>query len=468
MRTLTSWLCGFLLALVAIAGGATWAAAPEGTPIARDFPPGLIIPAAARPGPHFDAERATAAYLDLLSPQQRQLSDSYFEGGYWLLPWDLLVGVAIGVLLLVSGLSVRMREFAFRVGRRRWLAVAIYALLWLLVGFVLGLPWSWYEGFVREHQYGLSTQTLGGWLGDALKGLLVAAIIAPPLIATLYAAVRRLGARWWIGASLGAFALTLLMSMLAPVYIAPLFNDYRPLPDGPVRAAVLSLARANRIPTDHVVWFDASRQTTRVSANVSGFLGTTAINLNDNLVNKTSLPEIRAVLGHEMGHYVLNHGLRLTIYISLLLALGFYCTHRLLDAALARWGSRLRLAGRDDPAALPLAMIVLSTFFFLATPVSNSIIRQAEAEADAFGLNAAREPNGFAMAAMRLSTYRKLRPAPWEEVVFYDHPSGYTRVHNAMVWLAENQDNPTANAPVAPPMAPLPFAAKLNGSRASR
>jgi STE24 endopeptidase len=274
----------------------------------------------------------------------------------------------------------------------------------------------------------------------------------------LYALVRRLGARWWIWAAVGSLVLNLFLSMILPVFLAPVFNDYKPLPDGPVRNAVLSLARANRIPTAHVEWFDASKQTTRVSANVSGFMNTTQVSLNDNLINKTSLPEIKAVLGHEMGHYVLNHVLRLPIYLTLVIALGLLCVHRVLDWSLARWGGRLGLEGRDDPAALPLALIIFSTFFLLKTPVTNSIVRQAEAEADAFGLNAAREPNGFAMSAMRLSTYRKLRPGPLEEIVFYDHPSGYTRVHNAMLWLAENQDNPTANAPIAPPMPVLQFA----------
>ncbi|MBS0194139.1 MAG: M48 family metallopeptidase [Proteobacteria bacterium] len=470
MGSLKNWLWGALLVLgllaAAYAFGADAASTPStpNTPIARDFPPGLIIPDAARPGPHFDVDKATQAYLDLLSPAQRKLSDDYFEGGYWLQLWDFLIGAGIGVLLLVSGISVRMRELAQAISRRSWLSTAIYVLLWLLLVYLINLPWSWYESYVREHQYGLSTQSPAAWFGDGFKDLMVDAILAPPIIAMLYAWVRRLGVRWWVAASLGGFVLSLLLGMLAPVYFAPLFNDYKPLPNGPVREAVLSLARANRIPTDHVEWFDASRQTTRVSANVSGFLNTTRVNLNDNLVNKTSLPEIRAVLGHEMGHYVLNHALRLTIYFSLLLTLGFYFTHRILDWSLARWGGRLQLEGRDDPAALPLVALILSGFFFLMTPVSNSITRQAEAEADAFGLNAAREPNGFAMAAMRLSTYRKLQPGPWEEVIFYDHPSGYTRVHNSMIWLGENQDNPTANAPIAPPMQPLKFDSKLNGS----
>jgi len=143
---------------------------------------------------------------------------------------------------------------------------------------------------------------------------------------------------------------------------------------------------------------------------------------------------------------VLNHGLRLTVYLTLVIAFALWIVHRAMDWALARWGARLQLEGRADPAALPIAVAIFSLFFLLATPLTNSIVRQAEAEADAFGLDASQEPNGFAMAAMRLSTYRKLNPGPLEEILFYDHPSGYQRVHGSMIWLKEHPDNPTAKA----------------------
>jgi STE24 endopeptidase len=334
--------------------------------------------------------------------------------------------------------------------------VLLYGLQWVVAAFILGLPLAIYQGFVREHQYGLATQGFGGWFGDQLKGLLVTLVLVPPVLALLYAAVRRMGARWWVGASGGAFVLILFLMMLSPVFIDPMFNDYRPLREGPVREAVLSLARANGVPTDNVVEFDASRQTTRISANVSGFLGTTRVALNDNLLERTSEPEIKAVMGHEMGHYVLNHAFRLVAYMSLVLALGFWFVQRGFDGALARWGRRLGLRDRADPAALPLALAILSLFFCLVTPVVNTIIRQAEAEADMFGIDAAREPHGFAMAAMRLSTYRKIHPGPLEEFLFYDHPSGYERVQRSMRWLQENQDNPTANAPLPPPPTAAP------------
>jgi len=439
----------FVLLLVCAAFVTSSASAQPAT-TKRDLPPGLQIPDAARPGPTFDVDRATDAYLNLLSPEQRASSDAYFEGGYWLQLFAFLYGLLVAGVLLRGGISRRMRELARRVSRRPWLSTWIYALLFVGALFVLNLPWSIYADFVREHQYGLATQDFAGWFGDALKGLMVSAIVLPLLLVAIYAAVRRAGPRWWVWASLIGFAFAIFAMMLAPVYVEPLFNDYKPLREGAVREAVLSLARANQIPTDHVVEFDASRQTTRISANVAGFAGTTRVALNDNLLEKTSQPEIKAVLGHEMGHYVLNHGLRGAIYISLLLALGFWFTHRLFDAALARWGNSLGLEDRADPAALPLAVAILSLFTFLATPIANSIVRQMEAEADAYGLNAAREPNGFAMAAMRLSTYRKIHPGYLEEVVFYDHPSGYARVHGSMLWLKENQDNPTANASLPP------------------
>jgi len=258
------------------------------------------------------------------------------------------------------------------------------------------------------------------------------------VVVAIYAAIRRAGARWWMWATGIVFAFNILTSMIAPVFIAPLFNHYQALPAGPVRDAVLSLARANEIPTDHVEWFDASRQTTRISANVSGLWGTTRLALNDNLLKKTSLPEIKAVLGHEMGHYVMHHALQFSVYITLVFGVAFALLHAALDRALARWGPRWRLRDRADPAALPLAAAILSVVLYLAGPLVNGIVRGAENEADAYGLNAAREPYGFAMVSMRLSTYRKIAPGPIEEVLFFDHPSGYERVRRAMTWLREN------------------------------
>jgi STE24 endopeptidase len=423
-----------MLALAASAAALSTADAA----IVRDLPPGLHVPEQAIAGPTFDVDRATAAWLDTLSPEQRSLSDAYFEGGYWLRLLQLLYGLGVAAVLLFSGLSRRMRDLAERIGKGPLTNVAIYGTLFLIATFVLGLPLSIYSNFIREHQYGLSNLSLPGWFGEQLIGLAVTVVLGSIVISLLYTGIRRAGERWWVWATGGAFLFSLFLTMIEPVFIAPLFNDYKPLPDGPTRDALLSLARANEIPTQHLEWFDASKQTTRISANVSGMFGVTRISLNDNLLNKTSLPEIKAVLGHEMGHYVLNHLFKLTVYFSLLYGIAFAAVHVGLERALGRWSARLGLRGRADPAALPLLVGIFSIVWFLLTPLTNTVVRTTEAEADAFGLNAAREPQGFAMAAMRLSTYRKLSPGPVEEFLFYDHPSGYERVHRSMAWLKEN------------------------------
>ncbi|MCB1575368.1 MAG: M48 family metalloprotease, partial [Xanthomonadales bacterium] len=296
MKMLARWVLVAMLGWL-LAGSALAVAAPP-----AELPPGLQIPDAARPGPDFDVDRATQAYLDLLSPEQKAQSDAYFEGGYWLQLWGLLYGLAVAWILLATGLSRAMRDRGRRWSKRPWLQTMIYVAQWLLLSTVLTLPWTIYTGFFREHAYGLATQGFGDWSLDQLKGLLVGLIILPPVLALLYRAVRRTGDRWWIWASGGAFVLILFFMMIAPVFIDPLFNHYKPLREGEVREAVLSLARANMIPDDNVVEFDASKQTTRISANVAGFLGTTRVALNDNLLERTSKPEILAVLGHEMGH----------------------------------------------------------------------------------------------------------------------------------------------------------------------
>jgi STE24 endopeptidase len=229
----------------------------------------------------------------------------------------------------------------------------------------------------------------------------------------------------------------ILGTLIAPVFIAPLFNRYTLLTDARIRDPILRLARANGIAVDRVYVVDASRQSTRVSANVSGLLGTQRITLNDNLLRRTSLPEIEAVMGHEMGHYVLHHLYQGIVFFTLLILAGFGLLRFGFAWATARWGERWGVRSPDDVAGLPLMVLLFSTYLFVLTPVTNTFSRTTEAAADIFGLNAARQPDGFALVALKLAEYRKLDPGPLEEIVFFDHPSGRTRIRMAMQWKAE-------------------------------
>jgi STE24 endopeptidase len=402
-------------------------------PAARAQAPAPSIPAAAT-GDHLDVEAATAAYLATLPPEQKARSDAYFEGGYWLELWGFLLDAAVFLLLLHFGISASLRDRAVRLTRRRPLQIAIYAIAFVLITYVLSYPLSVYADFYREHKYGLATQSFGGWMGDQAKGLAVSLVLTPIGLVMLYAVLRRAPRTWWLWGSLVAIGMLVVLVAIGPVFIAPIFNTYTALQPGPVRDDILRLAHANGIGAQEVYEVDASRQTTRVSANVSGMLGTERITLNDNLLKRASPAAIQAVMGHEMGHYVLNHVYKMLLAFGVLIAIGFGALAWAFDRLASRHRTRWRVEGIADPAGLPLIGLLFSAYLFVLTPATNTIIRTNEYEADVFGLNAARQPDGFAEAALLLSAYRKMSPGPIEEFIFFDHPSGHTRIFTAMRW----------------------------------
>jgi STE24 endopeptidase len=432
-RRISDWiLTGFALALVlGMCGGL--AARPAGAEAAA-------TPATAGAGQAetFDVDQATNAYLDRLTPEKRAKSDAYFEGGYWITLWSFLYGLGVAWILLATRLSARMRDLAERLTRFRTMQTFLYVLQYILVTALLGFPWVVYTDFFREHKYGMATQDFPAWLLDQLKGLGLGLIIGGLTLTLLYAVLRWKPRTWWIWGAVVSVLIGVILIALGPVFIEPVFNRYTELKDPSLREPILSMARANGIETRHVYVVDASKQTNRVSANVAGMFGTMRIALNDNLLRRVPPAGIKAVMGHEMGHYVLNHVYKAILYLTIVLVAGFAFLRWAFDRVVARRGERWGIRGVADPAGLPLLAVLLSVFFFVLTPLNNTYIRSAEAEADIFGLNASREPDGFAEVALMLSEYRKLSPGPVEEWIFFDHPSGRNRIHMAMQWKAEH------------------------------
>src|SRR5207245_252292 len=194
------------------------------------------------------------------------------------------------------------------------------------------------------------------WFYEQTQMLIIALIVAPVALMILYAVSRRSPRTWWIWGTIVAVCFSIFGSFIAPVYIEPIFNTYKPLEDPAIRDPILALARANQIPVRQVFVVDASRQTTRVSANVAGLFGTTRIALNDNLLKQCTLPEIRHVMAHEMGHYVLNHGAKLTVYFGIVALFGFAIARFFFDWALLIRGERWDVRGLSDRAGLLLLM----------------------------------------------------------------------------------------------------------------
>jgi STE24 endopeptidase len=396
------------------------------------------IPPEAAWGPTFDVGRATDAYIATVPAADRERSDDYFEGGYWIEAWSTLITVAVCALLLRLRFAARIRDFAAARGGGRFVQALAVAAGFIVALSLLTLPWTLYTDFFREHRYGMSNYTGGAFLGEWLIGVAISTVFLGLVIAALYLLVRRVREGWVWWATAFTAVVVLFVFTVQPVVVEPLFNDYQPIPPGEVRESILALAAEAGVPADDVYWFNASKQTRRISANVSGLGGTARIALNDNLLNGTSLPEIRAVMGHEMGHYRLHHGLKLGAGFTVALAIGYFAINRLFGRLQRRYGDRLGIRDLADPAGLPLAFAIFAVVMYLLSPVTHTMIRTAENQADAFGLDVAKEPHGFASVAMRLSTYRKLEPGSLEEVIFFDHPSGRARVERSMRWLAKH------------------------------
>ena len=380
-----------------------------------------------------NADAATQAYLDRLPADVVARSNAYFEGGYWLQLWNFLAGLAVSWLLLRNRISARVRDICQRVGRFGFFRDALYGAFFGVASDVLTLPLNIYQGYFREHQYGMANQTFVPWMVEQLVVLGAQTVIFALAIGVLYAVIRRAGERWWLWGTMATIGIMVTMVMAGPALIDPLTNTYKPVSDPVIKNAVLAMAHADEVPVDNVYEFDASKQTTRVSANVSGIFGTAAVRLNDNLL-KTTLPEIRAVMGHELGHFVMNHIYKSLTEFAILIFAGFIFSKWALDALLRRYGASWGLVGVGDVASFPLLIAVFSVFMLVTTPISNTMIRTQEIEADRFGLNLSREPHGEAEVDLKLTEYRKPEPGPIEEFVFFDHPSTRHRVHDAMQW----------------------------------
>jgi STE24 endopeptidase len=412
------------------------------------MPAVIQVPPEAQPSPHFDAVAATNAYMAQIPADKTARSDAYFEGGYWLILWDFLYGAVVCLLLLNLRWSARMRDLSERVTRFKPVHTFVYFLQYLILTTILVFPLTVYEDYVREHKYGLATQTFGPWMMDQIKEFAVTLVLGGVLAILLFGVVRRLPRTWWIWGAVVTICFLIFGILISPVYIVPIFNNVTILNNPKVVDPILSMARANGIPAKDVYEIDASKQTTRMSANVSGFANTMRITLNDNLLRRGSPEEIQAVMGHEMGHYVMNHIYKAIMFFSIVIVLAFVYLRWGLDWAIQRWGEKWQIRGVGDTAVLPLVILLVSIFGFVFTPINNTFIRTQEREADMYGLNTSRQPDGFAQAAIHLGEYRKMNPGPVEEWIFFDHPSGRNRIYAAMRWKAENLKlftAPTAN-----------------------
>jgi STE24 endopeptidase len=384
----------------------------------------------------FDPAAATAAYMASLSPAAHAKATAYTQGGHWLLLWGWLVTVAVCIVVTRSRLLERARNRLERRKPRPLLVSFLLGMLFILIDWILELPWSSYADWWREGQYGLTSQPWTGWFTDNAIVFLVELPIVGLFLMALYALVRRASRTWplWTGLLVGAFIL--FAAWAQPAVIEPLINHYTPAPPGPVRDMVVSMGKAYGVPTDKIFVYNGSKQSNRYTANVAGLFGTARVALSDTMFAQgADLAEVRGVVGHEMGHYVLGHVVWGTLFSAVMAALAALGVLWLFPVVRG-WLGAEGVAGVADPAGLPIVYLIFVTLGLLATPILNTQTRMQEAAADSFSLEHANEPDGLAKALVKTIEYRASSPSDLEEFIFYNHPSVEHRVRKAMDWKA--------------------------------
>lgn len=381
----------------------------------------------------FDPVAATAAYIDGLGPEALAKAADYTRGGEWLLLWGVVVSAIVTFIFVRFGILDRL---AAKLERRGWaMRTFLLCAAALLVSALITLPWDIYTGWWRETAYGRTGQPLGDYLGQYAISLLLGALFGGLFFLGIYALIRRAGKRWWIwSGGLAALAITAVL-LVSPILIEPLFNNYKPVPAGPVRDALVVQAKEAGISPDRIYMFDGSRQSNNFTANVSGLGHSARVAISDVALKGASLDEVKAVTGHEIGHYVSGHIWRMIIVFALLAVALFFLADRLFPRLARLFGSSATI---DDPRGFPVMMFILSLFSLLALPVQNYLVRTGESEADAYSLKTVNLPDALASALVKTAEYRSPRPNAVEEFIFYSHPSVERRVRVAMEWKAKH------------------------------
>jgi STE24 endopeptidase len=394
----------------------------------------------------FDPAAATAAYLATLPPEAHAKATAYTQGGHWLLLCGTLVSILVAWIVIRSGVLVRVRGGVERRKPRPWLAVVVVVVVDSILEGLLSIPWDAYAHWWRERSYGLTSRPFAGWLSEHGVQILVGAVQAVILFSLLYWAIRRAPKTWWIWSSVGVVGAFIAFQAAGPILIEPLFNSYRPAPAGAMRDEIVAMAKQVGVPSDKILIYNGSKQSNRYTANVAGLFGTARVAMSDVMFKKDAdLAEVRGVVGHEMGHYVRGHTVAFGLAYGLLALVFFFVVDRLFPWTARALGAK-GVTGLADPAGAPVIGAILAVLFLIATPLTNSVSRIAESDADRFSLEHFNEPDGLAKALVKTIEYRAATPSRLEEAIFYDHPAVGARVRRAMDWKATHPKAPPAAA----------------------
>jgi STE24 endopeptidase len=363
-------------------------------------------------------------------PEPTPKALQYYRSSNVLWAVDTLVGLLIPAAFLATAFSARLRNVAFRIGRRWLPSVVLYGILFVWISSLLTLPLAFYEGFVREHAYGLSSQSFQKWVSDWLKGVAISGIGLGLVLWIPYLLLRRSPKRWWLYTGLATLPLATFVLLISPVWIDPMFNDFGRMKDRALEQRILTLAARAGIIGSRVFEVNKSEDTQKVNAYVTGVGTTKRIVLWDTILQKLNPDQVAFVVGHEMGHFVLHHVLAAILMITLLMTTALYVVHRVAGLLIRRFSHRFGFTSLSDVASFPLLLLLAGVVSFVVSPAVFAFSRHQEHEADRFGLELTRDNHAAATAFVRLQEENLSIPRPGPLFVLFrgSHPSLGDRV----------------------------------------
>jgi STE24 endopeptidase len=345
-------------------------------------------------------------------PQPSAKAMEYYRGGNWLWVLNQFWAILLPGALAFSGASAWLRSLARRLGRGWFLTIGFYTVMYLTIVFLIELPLAFLEGFVRQHAYGLSNQSLVRWLGNSFKSLGVDLVVGFALTWVPYLLLARSPRRWWLYTAILTVPFLFAVVLVKPIWIDPWFNQFGPMHDKGLERSILSLAERAGIEGSRVFEVDKSADTKAVNAYVTGVFNTKRIVLWDTMIAKLHEPELLVVMAHEMGHYVLGHVVRSILLAPLVTLAGLFLVNWLGQKLIARFSDRLGFDRLSDVASMPLLLMLIEVSTLVLSPVALAYSRAQEHAADQFALDQTHANHSGAMAFVKLQEENLSNPRP--------------------------------------------------------
>ncbi len=392
----------------------------------------MLLAATAGPAPQTDRPIDDSTQRVALPAPSPEAMAYYHSGNLLWIVWQASA-LAIPALVLLTGLSIRIRNLARRIGRKWFFVVLLYFVLYSVLQWVLQFPLAFYTGYVRQHAYGLSNQTFLKWLRDALLEGAIGLAFGGLLVWLPYWLIRRSPRRWWLYTAILSLPVMFFVMLVEPIWVAPLFNRFGPMNDKRLEAQILALADEAGIEGGRVFEVNKSIDTNAVNAYVTGLGSSKRIVLWDTLLAKLDARQVRVVMAHEMGHYVLDHVLQGLLVECCGILVGLYLVYRAATLLLRRYSDRFGFDQLSDVASLPLVLLLVQAAALVMMPLGLAFSRHIEHEADRFALELTRDNRAAATAFVRLQAENlsNSSPGPLYRLFRASHPSLAERIEFA-------------------------------------